>query len=109
MSRKTARLTVDHLAELPDPVRSCLFWELGPVDRARLDEQERIAEKESWLSAVLRDWGSCGRVVRVEDNPEDPHGLWPHRLAVEFDQPEPELEWVIGSERAPDRRSAQRD
>ncbi len=67
MSRKTARLTVDHLAELPDPVRSCLFWELGPVDRARLDEQERIAEKESWLSRVLRDWGSCGRVVRVED------------------------------------------
>jgi len=66
VSRKTARLTVDHLAELPDPVRSCLFWELGPVDRARLDEQERIAEKESWLSAVLRDWGSCGRVVRVD-------------------------------------------
>ena len=66
MSRKTARLTVDHLAELPDPVRSCLFWELSPVDRARLDTQERIAEKESWLSAVLRDWGSCGRVVRVD-------------------------------------------
>ena len=33
MSRKTARLTVDHLAELADPVRSCLFWELSPVDR----------------------------------------------------------------------------
>ena len=66
MSRKTARLTVDHLAELPDAVRSCLFWELGPVDRARLDEQERIAEKENWLSSVLRDWGSCGRVARVD-------------------------------------------
>ncbi|PKH42264.1 Acetyltransferase (GNAT) family protein [Nocardioides alpinus] len=66
MSRKTARLTVDHLAELTDPVRSCLFWELGPVDRARLDEAERIAEKESWLSGVLRDWGSCGRVVRID-------------------------------------------
>lgn len=66
VSRKTARLTVDHLAELPDHVRSCLFWELSPVDRARLDEQERIAEKESWLSGVLRDWGSCGRVVRVD-------------------------------------------
>ena len=66
VSRKTARLTVDLLAELPDPVRSCLFWELGPVDRARLDEQERIAEKENWLSSVLRDWGSCGRVVRVD-------------------------------------------
>ncbi|MBD3947391.1 GNAT family N-acetyltransferase [Nocardioides ganghwensis] len=66
MSRKTERLTVDHLAELADPVRSCLFWELGPVDRARLDEQERIAEKESWLSSTLRDWGSCGRVVRID-------------------------------------------
>ncbi|MDZ5661372.1 GNAT family N-acetyltransferase [Nocardioides sp. S-58] len=66
MSRKTARLTVDHLAELADPVRACLFWELGPVDRARLDEQQRVAEKERWLSGVLRDWGSCGRVVRVD-------------------------------------------
>jgi GNAT superfamily N-acetyltransferase len=66
VSRKTARLTVDHLAELAEPVRSCLFWELGPVDRSRLDEQERIAEKESWLSSTLRDWGSCGRVVRVD-------------------------------------------
>jgi GNAT superfamily N-acetyltransferase len=66
VSRKTARLTVDHLAELADPVRACLFWELGPVDRSRLDEQERIAEKENWLSSTLRDWGSCGRVVRVD-------------------------------------------
>ena len=64
VSRKTARLTVDLLAELPEPVRSCVFWELGPVDRARLDEQELAAEKERWLSGVLRDWGSCGRVVR---------------------------------------------
>nr|WP_253943248.1 GNAT family N-acetyltransferase [Nocardioides sp. zg-1308] len=59
-------MTVDHLAELADPVRACLFWELGPVDRARLDEQQRVAEKERWLSGVLRDWGSCGRVVRVD-------------------------------------------
>ncbi len=66
MSRKTARLTLDHLAELADPVRSCLFWELGAVDRARLDEAERIAEKENWLSEVLREWGSCGRVVRLD-------------------------------------------
>lgn len=66
VSRKTARLTVDHLAELADPVRSCLFWELTPVDRARLDVAERMAEKERWLSTVLRDWGSCGRVVRLD-------------------------------------------
>ncbi|CAM3816896.1 GNAT family N-acetyltransferase [Nocardioides zeicaulis] len=66
MSRKTVRLTVDHLAELAEPVRSCLFWELGPVDRARLDGAERVAQKEQWLSEMLREWGSCGRVLRVD-------------------------------------------
>ena len=66
VSRKTTRLTVDHLAELADPVRSCLFWELSPVDRSRLDASERVAEKERWLSEVLREWGSCGRVVRLD-------------------------------------------
>jgi predicted N-acetyltransferase YhbS len=64
--RKTTRLTLDHLAELADPVRACLFWELSPVDRARLDEAERMTEKERWLSTVLREWGSCGRVVRLD-------------------------------------------
>lgn len=32
-----------------------------------------------------------GRVVRIEDNVDDPHGLWPKRVAVEFDRPMPEL------------------
>jgi GNAT superfamily N-acetyltransferase len=66
VSRKTARLTVDHLAELAEPVRSCVFWELAPVDRERLDPSERIAEKQAWLSDVTGDWGTCGRVLRVD-------------------------------------------
>lgn len=33
-----------------------------------------------------------GTVVRVEPNREDPDGLWPVRLAVEFDERIPELE-----------------
>ncbi len=45
-----------------------------------------------------------GRVVRVEPNPDDPHGLWPHRMAIVFDEPMPELEWVIGAERLEERR-----
>ena len=49
-----------------------------------------------------------GRVVRVEENPEDPHGLWPHRVAVEFDQAQPDLEEIIGSLPAPDRRTRER-
>jgi len=69
MSRKVVRLTVDHLAELEGPCRACLFWQLDPVSRARVGEADAVAEKEAWVSQVLRDWGSCGRVVLVDDRP----------------------------------------
>ncbi len=70
MSRKVVRLTVDHLADLPGPCRCCLFWELDPVRRARVEgEEAAAAEKEAWLSQVLREWGSCGRVVLVDERP----------------------------------------
>lgn len=45
-----------------------------------------------------------GRVVRVEANAADPRGLWPHRMAVEFDEEVPDLEWVVGAEAKPERR-----
>lgn len=70
MSRKVVRLTLDHLDALSAPCRHCLFWELDPVRRARIDDEEIAdAEKDAWVSRVLRDWGSCGRVVLVEDAP----------------------------------------
>jgi GNAT superfamily N-acetyltransferase len=67
MSRKVVRMTLDHLAELDAPCRSCVFWELDPVRRGRVEDPE--AEKEAWMSEVLRDWGSCGRVVMQDDEP----------------------------------------
>jgi len=68
MGRKTVRLTVDHLADLPLPCRECLFWELDPVRRNRLSAEERAAEKEAWVSTVLREWGGCGQVALVDDH-----------------------------------------
>jgi hypothetical protein len=50
-----------------------------------------------------------GRVVRVEDNTDDPHGLWPHMMAVEFDEEVQDLEWVAGSSALPERRKAPRE
>ena len=76
MSRKVVRLTVDHLAELDGPCRSCLFWQLDPVSRARVrDAESAAAEKEGWVSQVLRDWGSCGRVA-VVDGEVVGHLIW---------------------------------
>jgi hypothetical protein len=38
-----------------------------------------------------------GTVARHERNPDDPHGLWPHRIGIEFSEPIPELEAVLAS------------
>jgi GNAT superfamily N-acetyltransferase len=67
MSRKIVRLTLDHLDALDAPCRSCLFWELDPVRRERA--ADRCAEKDAWVSQVLREWGSCGRVALVDEVP----------------------------------------
>ena len=69
MSRKIAPLTLDHFDELGAPCRTCLFWELDPVRRAQVRGGEEDGEKDAWLSGVLREWGSCGRVVLVDDRP----------------------------------------
>ena len=69
MSRKVVRLTVDHLAQLEGPGGTWLFWQLDPVARDRVCPDEAAPEKEAWVSSVLRDWGSCGRVVLVDDRP----------------------------------------
>lgn len=36
-----------------------------------------------------------GTVVRTLVNDKDPDGLWPHALAIEFDDPIPELESLL--------------
>jgi GNAT superfamily N-acetyltransferase len=69
MSRKIVPLTLDRMAALDAPCRRCLFWELDPVRRARVRREEVEQAKEAWLSEVLREWGSCGRVAVVDDRP----------------------------------------
>lgn len=67
MSRKIVRLTLDHLDTFSGPCRDCVFWELDPVRRERVEDP--CAEKDAWVSEVLREWGSCGRVALVDDVP----------------------------------------
>ena len=76
MSRHLARLTQDTLLDLPPAVRSDLLWEVDPVRRSALQdgpaEEVRLraeAEKAAWVSQVLLEWGSCGRVAYVDDVP----------------------------------------
>ncbi len=70
MARRLARLTLDTLVDLPVGCRSCVFWELDPVRQRRAAEADACAdEKESWVSRVLLEWGSCGRVAYVDGDP----------------------------------------
>jgi GNAT superfamily N-acetyltransferase len=66
VTRKVERLTLDNLAELPGHCSSCVFWELDPVRREQVRGHE-AEEKAAWVSGMLREWGSVGRVVRVDD------------------------------------------
>ncbi|MET8375754.1 GNAT family N-acetyltransferase [Streptomyces microflavus] len=68
MGRRLVPLTLDNLEDLPERCRACVFWELDPVSgEAAVKAGKPELEKEAWISAVLLEWGSCGRVVYVDD------------------------------------------
>ncbi|EST37456.1 N-acetyltransferase GCN5 [Streptomycetaceae bacterium MP113-05] len=70
MGRQLVPLTLDNFPDLLGRCRGCVFWELDPVSgeaAARTGRPE--LEKEAWISAVLLEWGSCGRVVYVDEVP----------------------------------------
>ena len=70
MGRRLVPLTLDNLPDLPQRCRACVFWELDPVSgEAAVKAGRPELEKEAWISAVLLEWGSCGRVVYVDDVP----------------------------------------
>jgi GNAT superfamily N-acetyltransferase len=74
MGRHVERLTLDNLALLPGPCPTCTYWEFDPVRRNQIRGHE-AEEKAAWLSTMLREWGSVGRVVRVDDQVVG-HLLW---------------------------------
>lgn len=64
MSRSVEGITLDNLERLPLGCRRCVYWELAPHLREEAEEfGETEVEKEAWISSVLLEWGSCGRVV----------------------------------------------
>jgi hypothetical protein len=79
MSRRIVNITLDNLGDLPSKCRKCVFWELGPVGRVRAEgpavhgsavhESDPELEKESWVSSMLLEWGSCGKIAYVDSVP----------------------------------------
>lgn len=70
MGRQLVPLTLDKLPDLPSRCRACVFWELDTVRGEAAQGRGRSAlEKETWISTVLREWGTCGRVAYVDRQP----------------------------------------
>ncbi|MER0240589.1 GNAT family N-acetyltransferase [Streptomyces sp. HSW2009] len=70
MGRRLVPLTLDNLTDLPKRCRACVFWELDPVSgEAAVRAGRPEVEKEAWISAVLLEWGSCGRIAYVDEVP----------------------------------------
>ena len=68
--RRLASVTLDNLDDLPHKCRKCVFWELDPVSHARAQEVgDPALEKEAWVSAMLLEWGSCGKIAYVDSVP----------------------------------------
>jgi GNAT superfamily N-acetyltransferase len=63
-------ITLDNLGDLPARCRSCVFWELDPVAGEKAVETGGAElEKEAWISDTLLEWGSCGKLLYVDDVP----------------------------------------
>ena len=70
MSRRVVGVTLDNLDHLPPRCRRCVYWELAPHIREQAEEfGETELEKEAWVSSVLLEWGSCGRIIYVDGVP----------------------------------------
>jgi hypothetical protein len=70
VSRRLASITLDNLDDLPPRCRRCVFWELDPVSQARaIEVGDPALEKEAWISSVLLEWGSCGKIIYVDGAP----------------------------------------
>lgn len=79
MGRQVVALTGGLVESLPEPCRTCLFWELGGPcpDRRSLPAapprhpvaapSRPLVRKQAWVSAVVQDSRPAGRVVLVDD------------------------------------------
>jgi hypothetical protein len=70
VSTSVTALTLGGLDKLPAHARRCVFWEIDPaVAEDSREFSDPVFEKEAWLSTVMLEWGSCGQVALVNDQP----------------------------------------
>ncbi|MDQ1679279.1 MAG: hypothetical protein QOI42_138 [Frankiaceae bacterium] len=108
MSRRVVNITLDNLGDLAPRCRRCVFWELDPVAGQRaIDAGDTALEKEAWVSGVLLDWGSCGKIVYVDEVPAGfvtyaPPGYVPRSIAFPTSPVSPDAVLLMTAHVMPD-------
>lgn len=70
MTRRVTGVTLDNLGDLPKKCRHCVFWELAPHAKEQAEDfGQTDLEKEAWVSSVLLEWGSCGKIAYSDGLP----------------------------------------
>jgi len=57
-------ITRENLDDIPEPCRSCVYWEF-PEDseKAKLLKSELVKKKKEWFLQTLREFGNCGKIA----------------------------------------------
>lgn len=69
MARKIRPLTIERIADLPEPCTSCAMWETGGRARVACAPAAARDELAEWVSEVRSSWGDCGRIAYENGEP----------------------------------------
>lgn len=69
VNRTLVPLSMSAVAQLPEPCRSCISWEVPSAARLEIAVDQAAFEKEVWFSGVMLTWGSAGQIVLVDEQP----------------------------------------
>ncbi len=65
-------ITKKNMVDIPEPCRSCLYWE-NPAARneqlSKIDKKRHEAAKRKWFLRALTEFGNCGKILYVDDLP----------------------------------------
>ena len=62
-------ITRENLDDIPEPCRSCLYWEFpDDSEKVKLLKPELARKKRAWFLQTLREFGNCGKLVYYGNN-----------------------------------------
>lgn len=65
MTRRICDLTLQTLPRLPEPCRSCVFWE-SATGRRGDGGQDGAQGKEAWVQSTQLEWGAPGKAIMLD-------------------------------------------